>query len=653
MMLDKIKEDGRIGRCNENGINQEFLIEHLREIESNKIGIAPIFASWEWHKYYVNNMCTMAIHERDLWITMRIPVVNLAEQLVRVIPMSSQLWIRDTFYQIGLESHLFKFKQSETYMAITKNALDSCYKLDILKICNIRETKFKPSNPYIVPIDIGHGRAVIISNSTENELESRTSCNGVTKIINIHRETVIRIPDKCVIVDKNYEVKKMKEEIEELRRNELSRAKEFDELKRKIEEKSYESANAEKEPEYALEFRKDTYINKGFIESAKWLKDVMAKNMIQMMTDEKNKKRFEVFLESKKASTYLGIRTCARYNRGEMCTYGKLHSTHKPETMLNDVTSSASQDTYRAHRLRKMMSTEGNQTSDQPSVLDRLGKKNEPRIHACTLCMEACIVMSQGMLKSKNKKNKLLRQYKRGLIAKEIYIRYNRLYRKLITKEQEKTFSSRIAESGQDSKKKWRVLKEELKIHQTQESNSAINLNGNLITDSVEIARSFKEHFETCAIKLANDVPQSGDNEIITEQKPDWQFHPINEVKLNKIIDSLLPKSSCGFDLLSTRMIKKEKGKFVKLLINLINETVMSNSFPDVLKKARVIPIFKKGDRSNLNNYRPIALLPVLSKILEKVINEQINTKLDEYNIIDDNQYGFRTGHSTEEIMQY
>ena len=68
-------------------------------------------------------------------------------------------------------------------------------------------------------------------------------------------------------------------------------------------------------------------------------------------------------------------------------------------------------------------------------------------------------VMSQGLLKSKNKKNKLLRQYKNGAIAKEVYIRYNRIYRKLITKEQEKTFSSRILESGQDSKKKMEGIK--------------------------------------------------------------------------------------------------------------------------------------------------------------------------------------------------
>jgi len=95
-------------------------------------------------------------------------------------------------------------------------------------------------------------------------------------------------------------------------------------------------------------------------------------------------------------------------------------------------------------------------------------------------------------------------------------------------------------------------------------------------------------------------------------------------------------------------MIKKEKRAFAKSTLKLINDTITSGTCPEVLKIATIIPIFKKGEKTIMNNYRPIALLPVLSKVLEKIINEQINSKLDELRIIDDNQYGFRAGHSTE-----
>jgi len=82
-LVEGIRSDAKMSRCNEDGLNRDFLIEHLREIESNKVGIAPVFASWEWNKYYRNSVCSLGIHEDDLWITMRIPIVSLNEQLVR------------------------------------------------------------------------------------------------------------------------------------------------------------------------------------------------------------------------------------------------------------------------------------------------------------------------------------------------------------------------------------------------------------------------------------------------------------------------------------------------------------------------------------------------------------------------------------------
>ncbi len=259
--------------------------------------------------------------------------------------------------------------------------------------------------------------------------------------------------------------------------------------------------------------------------------------------------------------------------------------------------------------------------------------------------------MSQGLTKSKNKKNKLLKQYKRGLIEKERYIEYNKIYRKLIAKEQENSFREKMTQCGTDSKKKWKVLKEELKIHKTNEQIESIVVNNERVEGIDRISKAFKDHFETCAAKLANEVPNSGENEILTNQQEEWTFHEITEKQLTEIIDSMKPKASCGFDLLSNRMLKKEKKIFTKLLITLINDTLKGNIFPDVLKTAKVIPIFKKGDKTNLNNYRPISLLPIFSKVLEKAINLQITKKLDDLHIIDDDQYGFRTAHSTEDAV--
>ena len=70
--------------------------------------------------------------------------------------------------------------------------------------------------------------------------------------------------------------------------------------------------------------------------------------------------------------------------------------------------------------------------------------------------------------------------------------------------------------------------------------------------------------------------------------------------------------------------------------------------FPDAFKLSKVIPLFKKGDSSLLVNYRPISLLPTISKIFEKVIHDQLYEYFDKYNLLAEQQYGFRKQHSTE-----
>jgi len=237
-MLSDIKRDAKMGRCNENGVNHEFLVEHLREIESNKAGIAPIFASWEWRKYYINNMCSLAIHEKEIWITMRIPVINLAEQMVRVLPLSEQIWIRNRLFNLGIETALFKNKQHDTFMIMTRNKFESCSKLDMYRICNVRDTKFKAANPYIVLVEIGYGVALIISNSTENNISAKIICKSVTNTFHLQIDTVMNIPEKCSVLGKTFEISRNVEEIyvnETLEVNEIERV-----IARQINSKLYQ-----------------------------------------------------------------------------------------------------------------------------------------------------------------------------------------------------------------------------------------------------------------------------------------------------------------------------------------------------------------------------------------------------------------------------
>ena len=83
-------------------------------------------------------------------------------------------------------------------------------------------------------------------------------------------------------------------------------------------------------------------------------------------------------------------------------------------------------------------------------------------------------------------------------------------------------------------------------------------------------------------------------------------------------------------------------------MIKLFNTCYKDGYFPDELKVAKVIPLYKnRGDITQLNNYRPISMLPTFSKLFEKLIQKNLLTYLNENNILNPSQYGFRSGHST------
>ena len=125
-------------------------------------------------------------------------------------------------------------------------------------------------------------------------------------------------------------------------------------------------------------------------------------------------------------------------------------------------------------------------------------------------------------------------------------------------------------------------------------------------------------------------------------------FTDVNDDIILNIINKLPNKNSCGYDNLSTKIIKALKDSLKKPFTLIINQILNTGAFPPQLKIAKVIPMYKKDANNIFNNYRPISLLPALSKVVEKVICSQINNFFITNNICYDSQCGFRPGHSTE-----
>lgn len=126
------------------------------------------------------------------------------------------------------------------------------------------------------------------------------------------------------------------------------------------------------------------------------------------------------------------------------------------------------------------------------------------------------------------------------------------------------------------------------------------------------------------------------------------KFEAIDTNLVSTIIDKLAPKTSSGYDGLSTKLLKTIKGALLNPITIIINQMITTGIFPDKLKVAKVTPIYKKDDENVFTNYRPISLLPSISKIFEKVIFQQLYKFFKDKNLFFNAQYGFREEHSTE-----
>ena len=122
----------------------------------------------------------------------------------------------------------------------------------------------------------------------------------------------------------------------------------------------------------------------------------------------------------------------------------------------------------------------------------------------------------------------------------------------------------------------------------------------------------------------------------------------VTEKAILNVINGLKSKASSGIDRMSCKILKNVKDELAKPLAKIFNDCVESGVFPDRLKIAKIVPIHKKNEVYLFDNYRPISLLPVISKVFEKIMHQQIFDFFSENGLLYASQYGFRKQHSTE-----
>ncbi len=120
---------------------------------------------------------------------------------------------------------------------------------------------------------------------------------------------------------------------------------------------------------------------------------------------------------------------------------------------------------------------------------------------------------------------------------------------------------------------------------------------------------------------------------------------------VGNIIKSLVSKNSRDLDGISSKLLKAISYEIERPLAHIFSLSLASDTFPKALKSTRIIPIYKAGDTTNCDNYRPISLVNAFSKILEKIVSTKLTQHLEQNNLIYEHQYGFLKGKSTEHAL--
>jgi len=131
-----------------------------------------------------------------------------------------------------------------------------------------------------------------------------------------------------------------------------------------------------------------------------------------------------------------------------------------------------------------------------------------------------------------------------------------------------------------------------------------------------------------------------------------FSFQNITTENIIETIDKLKPKTSRDKDDINNTLLKNIKHEIGPPLAKFTNIMFKESSFPDILKVAKIIPIHKRNDTHYFENYRPISILPSISKIFERIIYNQIYNYFSTSKLFYTSQYGFRSMHSTEHAAQ-
>ena len=233
------------------------------------------------------------------------------------------------------------------------------------------------------------------------------------------------------------------------------------------------------------------------------------------------------------------------------------------------------------------------------------------------------------------------------------YKRYSNKLNKVKLESKNYYYNTQFAKCKNNLKATWKLIGSIIKrktkgqIHPTK-----ITINNKIYTAKQDIVNQLNQYFVNVGPNLANSITTSSLQPISYINNvaiPSFFMSPITETQVLNLFLGL-DSNKVSIDI-PNNMIKIAAYELSPIFTNIFNESISTGVVPDILKISRITPIYKSGDTNEPHNCRPISILSVFSKVLERLVYNQLDSFLEKYNIMYNYQFGFRKKHSTEQAI--
>ena len=266
--------------------------------------------------------------------------------------------------------------------------------------------------------------------------------------------------------------------------------------------------------------------------------------------------------------------------------------------------------------------------------------------------------ITSGIKVSIKTRNRLYKKYldNPSEVNKVIWKRFRNKTSETIKRAEELYFKNILNNHTNGTKKLWNTFGKILNKNKIKHKRiNSLLINDKKITNPQAISNIFNDFFSEIGERLANNFSNIDNSEyrksLGKKVSHSIVLYPITEIEVKDTIRNLKNTNSAGYDELTTKFIKVSAPLLIPALTKIFNLSITAGVYPNSLKTAKITPVFKKGDPSSVNNYRPISVLSSINKIYEKILYSRLINFIEKFNIFYEYQYGFRKNHSTEHAL--